>query len=76
MLLSIYYPGKGYLSGISLNCKQSYLQAYSFEWSMDLRKALIFQPEHIRFMYDFLDLQSDLDITLFEVIAYEEVSYD
>lgn len=73
MLLSIYYPNKGYLSGISLNCKQSYLQAYSFEWSLDIRKALIFNPTDIPFLYDFLELQTDLDITLFEVIAYEVV---
>lgn len=76
MLYSFYYPGKGYLSGISLNCKQSYLQAYSFEWSMDLRKALVFNPTDIPFLYDFLELQADLDMTLLEVIAYEEVSYD
>lgn len=76
MLYSFYYSSKGYLSGISLNCKLSYMQAYSFEWSMDLRKALIFQPEHMPFMCDFLELQADLDMTLLEVIAYEEVSYD
>lgn len=73
MLLSIYYTGKGYLSGIALNCKGSYIQAYSFDWSMDIRNALIFNPTDIPFLYDFLDLQTDLDITLFEVIAYEVV---